>query len=202
MSNGIVDAVRRIAAAHATVAAQPRWGFVTSVDPAGPHVRLSLQPEGTDTGWLPVCIQNAGAGTTFAVIPDLGWMAFVVPDMGYQDSLVVVGFAPNAITPMPLVQNVIGTGGMPASSTAPAVAGEVIVRTKAGTTLRLCANGDVVIRPGSGNLLVDGTVRANGDVYDRHGSLDRLRGNYDAHTHGGVQSGGSNTSTTSNPDPE
>jgi len=49
---------------------------------------------------------------------------------------------------------------------------------------------------------VQGDLHVNGDVYDRHGSMDRLRRNYDAHVHGGVQPGGGDTATTSNPDPE
>jgi phage baseplate assembly protein V len=50
------------------------------------------------------------------------------------------------------------------------------------------------------NLHAD--VHVNGDVFDFHGSLDRLRANYDAHRHAGVQPGTGVTGTTTTSDPE
>lgn len=47
----------------------------------------------------------------------------------------------------------------------------------------------------NGNVTVDGNLTTTGNLADSHGTLDRLRGHYNGHTHPG---GG----TTSEPDPE
>ena len=89
---------------------------------------------------------------------------------------------------------VIAGGAWSDASAAPAApVGELWLVHQSGSFVKLTNDGTV---------RVNGDLHVNGDVYDRHGSLDRLRGNYDAHTHGGVISGGSNTAATSNPDSE
>lgn len=46
---------------------------------------------------------------------------------------------------------------------------------QSGSFLKLCNDGTVQIK---------GDLHVSGDVYDRNGSLDRLRQHYDIHTHG------------------
>jgi len=46
-------------------------------------------------------------------------------------------------------------------------------------------SGSFVKLTNDGTVQVKGDLHVDGDVYDRHGSLDRLRQHYDAHTHGG-----------------
>lgn len=48
------------------------------------------------------------------------------------------------------------------------------------TTAIINAPGGVTI---NGNVQINGGLTATGDVADGHGSLDRLRGHYDAHQH-------------------
>ena len=202
----VIDSIRRHAADVTLSLAQSRWGFVVSVDPVKLAVRLNLQPENTLTGWLPICLAGAGSGFTVAAIPDTGWLAFVVPDVGHQDSMVVVGFAHSDPSPLPQVPNEVGSNQTQNTDVVPAVAGEVIVRDKSGSVMRFCANGDILIQPKSGTLWVDGRIVANGDVFDFKGSLDTLRGEYNVHRHtqGSDSHGDSEVPTdmTDHPDPD
>ena len=40
----------------------PRFGIVSSVDPASATARVTLQPEGVLTGWLPLLTPWTGSG--------------------------------------------------------------------------------------------------------------------------------------------
>jgi phage baseplate assembly protein gpV len=155
---------------------RPRFGLVVSVDPARHAARVSLQPEGVITGWLPVLSPWVGAGWGMAIPPTPGQQVLVLPQDGDAEHGVIVGSAWSDAAPSP---------GAPV--------GELWLVHRSGSFLKLVSNGTVQ---------VNGDLHVNGDVYDRHGSLDRLRGNYNAHMHGGVQSGGSATSTTTATDPE
>lgn len=176
-----------------------RYGTVANVDSKMHRVKVTLQPEGTLTPWLPVLTQAAGAGWGFAMHMDVGMQVALTGTHGSNSDLLVMGAVHSSVDMPPAPPNAIGTGGTASTTSAPAVAGEAVLTHKSGATLRLCADGSVYIK---GALRLDGTLTANGDVFDRHGSLDRLRGNYDAHVHGNVQNGGGQTGTTSAPDPE
>jgi uncharacterized protein involved in type VI secretion and phage assembly len=171
-----LNSLKAQAGAQDLAAGRPRFGTVVSVDPKRHAAKVSLQPEGVVTGWLPVLSPWVGAGWGVCVLPMQGQQVLVLSQDGEGDHGVIVGGAWSDASPTP---------GAPG--------GEIWVVHQSGSFIKLVANGTVQ---------VNGDLHVNGDVYDRHGSLDRLRGNYDAHTHGGVETGGGNTSTTSNPDPE
>lgn len=70
-----------------------------------------------------------------------------------------------------------------------------IVEVKAGTKVLVDApdaefTGNVLVK---GNLHVEGNTTCDGEVSDHAGSMQEMRDTYNGHTHGGVQSGGSNT---------
>ena len=198
----MLNALRRHINAAIDAVPQPRWGIVMSVDPNRPAVKVMIQPDNVPSGWLPVAQSAAGGALTqLAPIPP-GSLAFLVPEAGSRGAdYVAVGFVHSDTAPPPKVANSNGSGGTQNSTTAAWAAGEWLVVAN-GSVMRLTAGGNIYLRPGSGTVQIDGSLVVNGDVSDRHGSLDRLRGNYDAHTHGGVQPGVGSTGTTSNPDPE
>lgn len=153
---------------------RPRFATVVSVDPTRHAARVAFQPEGVVSGWLPVVSPLVGAGWGIAVPPMPGQQVLVLPQDGEGEHGVVVGgaWSDTATTP-----------GAPV--------GEIWLVHQSGSFLKLTNDGTVQ---------VNGDLHVNGDVYDRHGSLNRLRGNYDAHTHPDPQGG--TTGTTTNPDPE
>ena len=58
----LLNALKAQSAAQDATAGQPRFGVVSSVDPATGTARVQLQPEGVLTGWLPVLSPWVGAG--------------------------------------------------------------------------------------------------------------------------------------------
>jgi phage baseplate assembly protein gpV len=154
-----VNALKAQAAALDRSLGQPRFGTVTSVD-AGRHaVRVTLQPEGVLSGWLPVLSSWTGAGWGMVCMPLPGTQVLVVPQEGDAEHGVIVGAAYSD------------------AATAPnAPLGELWMVHRSGAALKLCNDGTVRI---------GGDLHVSGNVYDSHGSLAQLRGHYNAHSHGG-----------------
>jgi phage baseplate assembly protein gpV len=137
---------------------------------------VTLQPEGVVTGWLPVLSAWVGAGWGMACPPSPGDQVMVLAREGQSDSGVIVGRA--------------------WSDQARAVAPPV------GELWLVHASGSFVKLVGDGTIRIQGDLHVQGDVYDSHGSLDRLRRAYNGHDHGNVQNGGGVTTATLEPDPE
>ena len=169
-----LNALKAQAGALDAAHGQPRFATVVSVDPARHAARVALQPENVITGWLPVLSPWVGAGWGMAVPPHPGQQVLVLPQDGEGEHGVVVGSA-----------------WSDASASPGAPVGELWLVHQSGSFVKLQNDGTV---------RVNGDLYVTGDIYDRHGSFDRLRENYNIHTHPDPQGG--NTGTTSNPDPE
>lgn len=177
-----LNALKAQAAALDQAAGQPRFGVVTSVDPQRAAARVALQPEGVVTGWLPVLSAWVGAGWGIACPPAPGDQVLVLAQEGQSESGVIVGRA-------------WSDQARPVA----APVGELWIVHASGSFLKLLNDGSLRIQ---GEVFVQGDLRVQGDVYDRSGSLDRLRRAYDGHAHGDVQNGGGVTGVTLNPDAE
>ena len=138
---------------------QARFALITSVDPRNMTARVTLQPEGVLTGWLPILSPFVGAGWGLVCPPSPGDQVFVIPQEGDAEHGIIIGraFSDSARAP-------------------PAASGEFFLIHRSGSFLKLMNDGTVQIK---GNLHVDG------DVLDRHGSLAQLRGHYNTHRHNG-----------------
>jgi phage gp45-like len=68
------------------------------------------------------------------------------------------------------------TGGEP---------GEVTIFDHQGSVIRLLANGDILLNPASGTTRVEGDLVATGNVSDESGSMNEIRGVFNAHKHSG-----------------
>jgi hypothetical protein len=169
-----LNALKAQAGALDAARGQPRFATVVSVDPARHAARVALQPEGVISGWFPVLSPWVGAGWGMAVPPEPGQQVLVLPQDGEGEHGVVVGGA-----------------WSDASASPGAPVGEIWLVHQSGSFVKLQNDGTV---------RVNGDLYVSGDIYDRHGSIDRLRGNYNVHTHPDPQGGA--TGPTSNPDPE
>jgi phage baseplate assembly protein gpV len=158
----LLNALKAQAASLDRLLGQPRFGVVASVDPARYAARVSLQPEGALTGWLPVLSAWTGAGWGAVCLPAPGDQVLVVPQEGDAEHGVIVGASYSDAARAPA-----------------APAGELWLVHSSGAALHLCNDGTVQ---------VVGDLHVNGDVYDSHGSLAQLRGHYDVHTHGSLGS--------------
>lgn len=152
-----LNAIKRHAAAQDAQGGQPRFGLVTSVDPAAGTARVALQPEGVLTGWLPFLSPWVGAGWGMSCPPLPGDQVLVLPQEGDAEHGVIMG------------------RGWSASAPAPATpAGELWLTHRSGSFLRLLNDGTVSVK---------GDLHVQGQIFDRHGSLDGLRQNYNQHRH-------------------
>ena len=168
-----LNALKAQAGAQDAGLGQPRFATVTSVDPTRPAVRVTIQPEGVVSGWLPVLSPWVGAGWGMSCPPSPGDQVFVLAQEGQADHGVVVGRAWSDQMPTPQ-----------------APSGELWFVHQSGTFLKLASDGTIRI---NGDLHLTGNVFATGNISDGTGSLSRLRQHYDTHTHGSGP-------TTSQPD--
>jgi phage baseplate assembly protein V len=137
--------------------AQPRIGTVTSSNSQTATARVLLQPEGVLTGWLPVLTQWAGSGWGMACPPSPGDQVLIIPQEGdAQHGLIVGRLYSNSVRP-PQVES-----------------GEIVFSHQSGCSLRLLNSGVIV---------AEGDLHVSGDIYDAHGSLSKLRNDYNVHTH-------------------
>jgi phage baseplate assembly protein gpV len=135
----------------------PRFGIVTSVDPASATARVTLQPEGVLTGWLPLLSPWVGAGWGLVCFPAPGDQVLVIPQEGDAEQGLILASTWSAQAAPPVAPN-----------------GEFWLVHSTGASLKLQNDGTVRI---------NGDLHVTGDVYDTHGPLSGLRAHYDAHTH-------------------
>jgi phage baseplate assembly protein gpV len=195
--------------ASASQFGQNRWGTITSVKQtdSGYEARVTLQPEDVPSGWLPVLSHSVGAGWGVVSPPYPGMQAFIGSDTGDGHHGVILGMSYSLQSMPPVPPNGFSTDSS-APPGVPVQAGEVALVSKAGAVIRLCTDGSIHIK---GNVRIDGSVSiqgnvsvaassvsgapgtvtaasditsTGGDVYDKHGWLDRLRAIYDRHVHG------------------
>ncbi len=160
------DAIRTQAGMVGRTLGQPRFGTITSFNLDDYTARVKLQPEGIVTGWLPVLSSWTGSGWGMVCPLAAGDQVLVLPQEGDTEHGIIIGRAYSKASPPPK-----------------AATGELWIVHASGCCLKLKADGTVAIT---------GDLHVLGDVYDTHGSLSRLRGIFNSHTHR-VPSGG-NTS--------
>lgn len=83
---GLLNTMRREIAAFLSGVGLPKKGVVSSYDPANYCVKVILQPEGTETGWLPLATEWSGNGWGLFAPPDVGDMVDVHFDEGNRQS--------------------------------------------------------------------------------------------------------------------
>lgn len=137
--------------------AQPRLGVVSSVRPDGSLAKVTLQPGNLVTGWLPILTHWIGNGWGVACPPAPGDQVLVIPQEGYYEHGIIIGYCRSDLTRPPQ-----------------APLGEYWLVHRSGSSLKLANDGKVYVK---GDLHVDG------DIYDRFGSLNELRAKHYQHRH-------------------
>lgn len=196
----MIETIKRIVADMLNLQAKTQYGTITAYNPNDYTVKVLLQPEGVETGWIPLTAPWSGNGLGAVFGPILGTDCRVDFAGGLPEAAMAGGRFFNANNAPPVVQS-----------------GQGAIVDKAGSYARL--NGDGTITWGAtvgitsttpllkqvgdmevtGNLQVDQNITATQNISDlggAHGSVGSLRTAYDGHTHSGVQTG---TGTTSGP---
>lgn len=136
---------------------QVKFATIASVNPQNLAARVSIQPDGVLSGWLPLLSAWTGSGWGMVCLPSIGDQVVVLPVEGDAEQGVIVGrsFSNNQRPPN-------------------APVGELWFVHQSGSFLKLCNDGTIQI---------SGDLHVQGDVYDRTGPLSGLRGHYNSHTH-------------------
>lgn len=152
-----------------------RWGTVTSGDTNRMTVKVSLQPEGLLTGWLPLASSVVGGGWGLVHVPPVGTQVFCMPDAGDDNSYVVVGAT-------------WSTGARPPAGV---LQGELWLVHSTGSKIKLTNDGKITIADQSGcslefqnngTALLTGALHVTGTVVAGFGSADQV--SLQTHRHG------------------
>lgn len=156
-----------LAASASSVAGRPRHGVVSAVDPTTHSVKVTIQPEGVVSGWIPDP-GIACAGLRIACPAETGTQVLLVAVEGDAEHPVIVArlFDTTMLPPV-----------SPFTSK-PVQPGEIGIFLGDGTALHISA-GMISMK---GQLNVEGSIAVTGDVTANGISLDH-------HQHGGVQTG-------------
>lgn len=152
----LLNAVKRHVAAAIGQVGQPKVGVVTSVDPSTYTARVTIQPEGVLSGWLPIATAMVGGGWGVVSPPSPGEQVLLLPTEGNTEHAVIVGriFSQAALPPKTF------TDQYNQGQTSFAQPGEVALVHQSGAFLRLI-DGMVVI---NGNVTVNGTIHATNTI--------------------------------------
>ena len=157
MTNILSNIIKSHASNLDQSAGQVKFGTVTSVNSANATARVTIQPEGVLSGWLPILSQWVGSGWGMACPPAPGDQVLLVPQEGDGEQGIIIG-------------RVFSLKQMPP----PAPDGEFWLVHTSGSFFKLCNDG---------TIRISGDLHVAGDVYDQHGPVSGLRTHYNSHTH-------------------
>ncbi len=157
MTNILPNIIKSHASSLDQSTGQVKFGTVTSVNTANATARVTIQPEGVLSGWVPILSPWIGNGWGMVCPPTPGDQVLLVPQEGDVEQGIIVGRVFSSTQPPPS-----------------APCGEFWLLHKSGSFLKLCNDGMIHI---------SGDLHVAGDVYDQHGPLSGLRAHYNAHTH-------------------
>jgi phage baseplate assembly protein V len=182
-----------------------RIGTVSSYDPNNYAAKVLLQPDGTETGWLPIGSAWVGNGWGMFAPPPIGAMVKVHfqegnPEAGLIDVSHFNDGARPVTTQAGAFQLVHQTGSaiqINNDGSINLITNGILNVTTGGNTnvnvtgqVNLTASGKVVASASefdfTGNLIVTGTITSTMDVSDSVGSMSKMRGEFKIHRHGGV----------------
>lgn len=177
----LVNQIKRVVSEFLSNLTLSKYGLITAYNPNNYTVKVLLQPEQIETGFIPLATVWVGnnLGAVFGpAIGDSVKLDFI--DGSVQATVVNGRFFNNSAQP-PLVQS--GQAALVDSKGA-------FVRLNNDGTITLGAPSGITattpLLTQNGNLQVNGGITASGDVVGQGKSLHN-------HTHGGVQAGGFST---------
>jgi phage baseplate assembly protein V len=183
-----------------------RMAVVTSYDPSNYAAKVRIQPEDTETGFLPITTPWVGNGWGMFSPPTAGDVVDVhFQEGGKQAGFIALRHFGDQFRPLKVpsgefwLVDKLGNS-FKFSGGKVLVNGTTEIDVTAPTLNIVCSAAVNVTTPTmtlNGNLMVNGTVTATGDILDRSASggytMASFRATYDTHTHGGVQGGSGHT---------
>lgn len=171
--------MRREAERTANMRATVRLGIVSAYDPANYAAKVRLQPEDTETGWMPIGSGMGGSGCGDFYGPVPGDIVYVHFQESGKGAPFIGGFH-------------FGDDRRPL----PVPSGERWIAHKSGSFLKFLNDGTIAIKASAvnleGDLNVTGDILATGDITDLDGvsgTVAHIRAVYNTHTHNDPQGG-------------
>jgi phage baseplate assembly protein V len=155
----LLNAHKMHAAAMDSASPVGRWGIVISANPATMTVKVTLQPEGVTTDWLPLLSSAVGGGWGLIHVPPVGTQVFCMPDAGDGQSYIVVGATWSAASAPPAGYN----------------QGEIWLVHSSGSSIKLTNDGKLTIADARGSSLAltnDGTATLTATTINLAGSTN------------------------------
>lgn len=179
-----------------------RIGQVTSYDAPNYCVKVTLQPEGVTTGWLPLLSQWVGNGWGLFTPPTLGDLAevhFIEGDA--SEGVAALRFFNDVERPLNVPSGECWLVHKSGAFVKLTNDGKLTLNDQAGSTVVMNGDntGSMTFSAGltvNANVQVNGNVIASGDISDKNGAkgtLQHVRDVFDTHTHSGVTTGSGNT---------
>ena len=203
MMKDLLNVIRREAERVISQLARPKIGIVSAYDPSAYAAKVMLQPEGVETGWLP--IRSPWSGN--------GWGMFCPPKIGDE---VEVQFQEGGKKAPYIAMRAFGDAFRPLN----VPSGEFWLQHQSGSFLKFHNDGSVEVHAAAdlnatvagqanltvagkvvasaqefdltGDLKVTGDIFATGDITDlngAHGTVGSIRTVYNSHTHNDPQGG-------------
>jgi phage baseplate assembly protein gpV len=186
----VLNIIRREVARVIGQIALNRVGVVTSYDPATYSAKVLLQPENTETGWLPIATAWSGNGWGLFCPPSPGDVVDVHFQEGGKDAGIIgLRHYGNKFTPKPVPSGEFWLAHQSGSYLKFFNDGGVIVNT--AHNLIALVGGAVTMNAAAGYFLtgdvnVFGNLTVSGDISDQfgaNGTIQNIRDVYDTHTH-------------------
>lgn len=181
-----------------------RFGTVSSYDPSNYSVKVLYQPDGTESGWLPVGSSWVGNGWGMFSPPPIGTMVKVHFQEGNPEAGVIdTSHYNDGMRPLPVpagefwLQHSTGSLIQIKNDGSINITSNGILNVTTGGNTNVNVTGQVnmtvsgkVVASASefdltGNLVVTGSIFATENVSDSVGSMETMRTQYNPHTHGG-----------------
>jgi len=174
------NAMKRAALAMDRQMGHPRYGIVESYNPNNGTAKVTLEPDGVLTGWLPVAVIWLGNGWGLMCPPSPGDQVVVVPQGGDPDDLVVMG-------------RVFSTQGNPAISPPKTPSGELWMVHQSGAYIKLLNSGGIA---SNGTWTHTGQFTASQDIIAGFGGSDQISLQNHIHTQGSDSAGDTEQDTS------
>jgi len=205
----ITNAMRREAARVMGLLALRRVGIVSSYDPITYSAKVLIQPENTESGWLPISTPWSGNSWGMFCPPTPGDIVEVdFQEGGKEAGIIGQRHYGNVLNPLPVPSGEFWLVHKSGSflkfhndgSVALNTAGDLDATVSGQANLTV--SGKIVASAQefdlTGNVKVTGDITASGDIYDlngAYGNVGHIRTVYDSHTHSDPQGGNVSTPT-------
>lgn len=154
MSGSIEDIVRREIERYMAERYTERHGLVTAYDPDHYLAKVAFQPEGQESGWLPIETGHIGAGYGIAI-------GLTPGDGKSTGDQVIVRYQEGDFESGKIVQRVHSDQDKPPS----VQSGEMVFWHKSGSKLFFAKDGSVTLQDGKGAVIKfdgNGNISVNG----------------------------------------